>query len=157
MKCEIILSLVAVFISGFAVCFSVYTYKKHGKKLKEQEDQINRFKLKEYQEKDDDEKKAKIEITIEAVVYKYAKETYNIQIANKGQSEARNLTISFPENITDILSKKIENEPLIISSKSDYSFKIKSLKEFPKSAYITINWDDDFKKDNQIERHIYFK
>jgi len=155
-KVSIILSIIAILISGASVGFSIYIYKKHDKKLKEQGNQIKTFKLKEYQEKEDDIKRAKIEIKCHRIKNKY-QWIYSIQVENIGLAEARNLTISFPENITDILSEKIENQPLKISSNSEYSFKIKSKEEFPKSADITINWDDDFRKDNQMERHIYFK
>lgn len=87
------MDLAGLVISCLALLGGVFTYCKHDKKIKSQDEKINQYKLELIKKQKVDEKKA----IIEAHIIKGDRYKRIIKVYNKGKAIARNVNVIIPE------------------------------------------------------------
>src|SRR5690554_4588750 len=90
---QINMDLAGLVISCLALLGGVFTYCKHDKKIKSQDEKINQYKLELIEKQKVDEKKA----IIEANIIKGESYKRIIKVYNKGKAIARNVQVNFPK------------------------------------------------------------
>lgn len=143
MNADTILSGLAVLIASGSFLYSYCMYKRHDKKLKTQQRQINEFNLKKFRQRKEDEKKA----IIEANVIKGIRGKRTVKIYNKGKAIAKNVRVSFSDtknvNISDFPS------PIDIKPQKSINIDIKPFKKAPDMLKLNWEWQDEFSSQNQ--------
>ena len=89
-----VIQFVPIAISVLAFGFSLYNYCKHDRKIKEQDELINKFTLEQFEKEKELEKRA----IIQASVIKRDKGRREIKVYNKGKATAKNVVVTFPES-----------------------------------------------------------
>lgn len=87
------MDLVGFVISCLALLWGLFTYFKHDKKIKSQDEKIKQYKLDLIEKQKVDEKKA----IIEAYIIKGESYKRIIKVYNKGKAIARNVNVIIPE------------------------------------------------------------
>lgn len=144
MDINTIITIIASAIALSSLFFSIYVYRKHEKKLNEQENLINEFNINKLKQEDEERKKA----VIKATITKKEKRLRIIKISNIGKAIAHNLNIKVKNaERVDFQTKQLNN--IELRPNSFVELKAKHMT----NDFITINihctWDDDFKKNNQ--------
>ena len=141
-----ILSFISLVASG--VTFFVYN-----KRLNKQNLRINEFTLREQKEKEEDSKKAVINIDH---IY-YGSGSGDIIISNVGKSDARNLKINIDEKDDSGIHWRIGKlfPYSCLTPGSSIKFHYGLLSGYQVDPIVTFEWDDDF-SDNRTSRHSVF-
>lgn len=87
------MDIVGLIISCLALLLGFYTYCKHDKKIKKQDEKINQYQLELIEKQKVDEKKA----IIEAHIIKGESYKRIIKVYNKGKAIAKNVNVIIPE------------------------------------------------------------
>lgn len=136
------MAIAGLVISILAILFTLYTYCKHDKKIKDQTKLINDYQLQKIEKESIEEKKAKIKTEIEVV------DNGNkiLVISNVGKSIAKDLDVTFSEN-EDLY---VLDNPCPINLNPTNNIRISMLiSEFCSNKQdITIKWKDDFSEKN---------
>lgn len=146
-----IIECIPIAISLFAVGFSVYTYRKHDRKINEQNKLINKYTLEKLAKENELEKKA----IVEANVVRYDKGKRIIKIYNKGKAVAKNVVVSFPDDPNIIIREYPSSFDISPYNSMDISVSI--FVGSPHTAKIAIEWDDDYKSDNKETQTIQLR
>lgn len=144
MDINTIITIIASAIALSSLFFSMYVYRKHERKLNQQQKQINEFSINKLKQEDEERKKA----VINATIIKKEKRLRIIKISNIGKAIAYNLNIKVENGEkVNFHTKQLNN--IELRPNSFVEFKAK----YTTNDLITINihctWDDDFKKNNQ--------
>ncbi len=88
----LIVTIITAVISSLALLFSIFTYCKHDRKLKEQEHMLNEYQI-HFMEVTDEENKRAI---VRAEIIKTGNGKRTLRIHNIGKAKATNLIIEMP-------------------------------------------------------------
>lgn len=100
----IIISVISAFVSICTLAFSFYIYRKHGKRLNSQQEELNTFQILKNKKEQTLAKSAKI--TGEIVRSDKGKVSFIVR--NEGMAVARNIRISMKNNPKGIIYSDIE-------------------------------------------------
>lgn len=142
---------VPIIISVFAVGFSIYTYRKHDRKIKEQNKLINDFTLEKLTKEKELEKKA----IVEANVIKYDKGKRVIKVYNRGKATAKNVRVTFDEDPNLLISEY--PSPIDILPQHSIDIRTTVFSGSPNTAKITFEWEDGVKLDNKYTQTIQLR
>ena len=128
-------------ISCLALLGGVFTYCKHDKKIKSQDEKINQYKLELIKKQKVDEKKA----IIEAHIIKGDRYKRIIKVYNKGKAIARNVNVIIPE----MGNFQVANNPCPIDIRHQNNIDIEIRAFMSKDSSnskidIEFEWSDDF-------------
>ncbi len=84
-------------------------------------------------------------------------DNWKIEIINNGRSEARNLKVKLPDEIKGRMTFDYSSVPEILSSADNIAIMAKLRNGHPDTIEILLKWDDDFKNNNEIKKHIHFR
>jgi len=136
------------FISVIALIFTAYTYFKHDKKINEQSVLLNEYQLNKIKREKNEEKKAIIEANVNKVEGKRI-----IKVYNRGKCIARDVTVIIPDSD----KFHIFNNPCPIDIRPQNGIDI-TLGAFnddcPDIIEISLEWSDDFAKNNKDKQKI---
>lgn len=128
------------FISAIFTGFMFYRYDK---RLKEQEQKINDFQLKEYAQKEIESKKASLRAEVFCI-----NGEWKVMIQNEGIAPARNVRLLSPDLTPEGGRIKIMNEPILpypILNRNDRVYLDLCLMEAHSiKPVVNLFWDDDY-------------
>lgn len=133
------MEIAGIIISILALSFSMFTYFKHDKKIKQQSKLLNNYHLERIEKEKEEEKKAKIE----AFVVKEHNGTRTIKVYNKGKSIANNVNVIIPENE----GYRVFTNPCPIDIRPQNSIEIKLgalIENHTDKIKIEFEWSDNY-------------
>ncbi len=136
-----------IIISLLAFGFSLFTYRKHDKKIKDQTKLINDFTLEKLTKEKELEKKAIVEANDE----RYDKGKRIIKIYNRGRATAKNVRVSFPDDPNVSISNY--PSPIDIKPQNSIEIIITIYIGSPDTIQVNYEWEDGIKLDNR-DTHI---
>ncbi|MCL2328595.1 MAG: hypothetical protein FWC39_08815 [Bacteroidetes bacterium] len=158
MEIENIISAISIGLSLLAIAGTIFVYCKHDKKLKKQEEKLNAYQLKKFENEEIENKKAQIRGSI----IRGEKDRRDLRICNEGKSPAKNICVDFLDNFVghnkSDVKVTIKNYPSpfellnvndhfdIIMYPHAYRFSIDVLK-------VKLTWEDDFSNQNEYIQH----
>ena len=86
------MEIVSTIIAALAFALSCYTFFVHDRRLKSQEELLNKYQLRSLEQNEDDNKKA----IIRAKAVKFKSGNRTLYINNIGKAKARNLKVEMP-------------------------------------------------------------
>ncbi|MFA7115825.1 MAG: hypothetical protein WC140_01130 [Bacteroidales bacterium] len=137
------MGILGVILSAVALIFSVFTYFKHDKKIKQQSLLLNKYHLEKIEKEKEEDKKA----TIEASVMSRHNGPIIVKVSNLGKSIARNVNVIIPKNDR----YRVITNPCPIEIRPLNSIEIiigDLLINYPQKIDIRFEWSDDFNKKN---------
>lgn len=143
-----VIQIVPIVISVLAFGFSLYTYCKHDRKIKEQDELINKFTLEQFEKEKELEKRA----IIQASVIKRDKGIREIKVYNKGKATAKNVVVTFPESPNLIIDEY--PSPIDILPQDSIEIRTNIFYGSPSSTKIAFEWEDGVRMDNKGEQVI---
>ncbi|TCN72054.1 hypothetical protein [Acetobacteroides hydrogenigenes] len=139
----------AITISSAALAFSIFTYLKHDKKIKQQSSLLNKYHLEKIEKEKEEEKKA----IIEANVISGQNGSRIVKVYNKGKSIAKNLNVKIPQN--DSYHIFINPCPIDVRPQNGIDIRLGALTEnHPDKIEIEFEWSDDYSKHNNGKQMI---
>lgn len=143
------MNILAIIISSLALIFSVFTYLRHDKKIKQQSSLLNKYHLERIEKEKIEEKKA----IIEANVIPSQKGSRIIKVYNKGRSIARNVDVKIPPNNGyHVFTNPC---PIDIRPQNGIEIKLGALIEgHPNKIEIEFEWSDDYNGHNNEKQTI---
>ena len=145
-----VLEIISISLSVIAIAASAFTYFKHDKKLKEQEQKINAHQLKQIADSEVEAKKA----NIIGATHKNSQNATILTITNKGKAIARNIRVVGLDDGKycfygpDLLPYEFLNPGDTFELK--FTANLASLYK----EKVTYYWDDDFMDNNHLEQII---
>lgn len=138
-----IISGISLGVAFISAAFTGFMFYRYDKILKEQEQKINDFQLREYTQKEVESRKA----SLRAEVFIINGE-WKVIIQNEGIAPAKNIRLISPDLTTDGGKIKIMNEPIFpypILNRNDRFYMDLCLMEFHNiKPIINLFWDDDY-------------
>lgn len=134
-------------ISCLALGVSVFTYFKHDKKIKAQEQIINDYQIKKIKKEDEDRKKA----SIRGNIVNYRGKSI-LKIFNCGKASARNIRVEGLDGDSLMVygTERLPYELMHPQDSTELTIWItKDSASIIKLKYI---WDDDFGRNNEFEQ-----
>lgn len=135
---------ISIIISCTSILGSLGTYIIHDRKIKAQQDQINKYEISKIESAKLDAQKAKVR-----AIYIESPGRLTIKICNKGHAIAKNIRIEFnPNDISDFT--RMNQFPFPYLNPEDNTEIYMLLHNgMPDSIEIKMIWDDDFKNNNE--------
>lgn len=137
---------ISLILSGLALLGTVITYFSHDRKLKKQEELLNKISLLEAQEREENRKKARIN---GALLY-HGKGNNELVITNSGEAEARNVKIHVLDNSDDGCSWLNESMTIRqLTPGNSYKFRFFTVEGASDEMHLQYKWEDDFSIENE--------
>ncbi|HCC85082.1 MAG TPA: hypothetical protein DEQ06_00545 [Porphyromonadaceae bacterium] len=135
------MAIAGLVISCFALLWGLFTYFKHDKKIKSQDEKIKQYKLELIEKQKENEKKA----IIEAYIIKGESYKRIIKVYNKGKAIAKNVNVILPE----ISNFHVSHNPCPIDIRPQNNIDIEirafmSKDNINSKIDIEFEWSDDF-------------
>lgn len=147
-------NIIAGISAGVAFISSIFTgfmFYRYDKRLKEQEQKINDFQLKEYAQKEIESKKA----SLRAEVF-YINGEWKVMIQNVGIASARNIRVLSSGLTTEAGQIKIMNEPVlpypILNRNDRFYLDLCLMENHSIKPVVLLFWDDDYDINRSIEQ-----
>lgn len=148
---SLMLSVAGVVISLTSVAFSVWVYNKYDKRIKEQEEKLNRFQLEEYKAKVEDSKKAILRADAFILDGRWC-----ILVRNNGMSPARNIRILFDEDDKggiEFATPSLLPYP-ILNMNDSFRLRLSTMIGHNIKPVIWMLWDDESSNDRFVEQSL---
>ena len=141
------MEILSIILSALALSFSLYIFFAHDRRLKKQEDLLNKISLKEAEEREQNRKKAKINGYI---VYN-GKGSNDLFISNKGEAEARNVKVDVLDD-SDVGCDWTDKERYIklLTPSNTYRFHFNTIEGASNEIYFRYCWEDNFSRLNEV-------
>ena len=141
-----VLDIISISLSVIAIAASAFTYFKHDKKLKEQEQKINAHQLKQIADSEVEAKKA----NIIGATHKNSQNATILTITNKGKATARNIrVVGLDEGKYCFYGPNILPYEFLNPGDS-FSLKFTANRDNLYQEKVTYYWDDDFANGNHL-------
>ena len=148
MNWELIVAIAAFVVSLGALVFSAYTYSKHDKKIKAQEQIINDYQINKIAKENEESKKA----SIRGNIIKGDKGKRTLKVYNCGKATARDIRIEGLD-IGSLAVMRNDLFPYELMNPQDYTeVVIWVVKGSPSTIKLKYVWDDDFGQNNEFEQ-----
>lgn len=143
------LSIGGFAVSLYTVFFTVRKYRKHEKRLNEQEAEINEYQLKKIQEEESDALKA----DINGNILPLTKGSVQLKVFNKGKANATNVRVEIVGSSKGLVKKKFE-EIEVLNPQRGYEYDIPLIYGHEKMVQIKYTWDDASGKNRERTEHL---
>ena len=148
MNWELIVAIAAFVVSLGALVFSAYTYSKHDKKIKAQEQIINDYQINKIAKENEESKKA----SIRGNIIKGDKGKRTLKVYNCGKATARDIRVEGLD-IGSLAVMRNDLFPYELMNPQDYTELIICIvKGSPSTIKLKYIWDDDFGQNNEFEK-----
>lgn len=148
MNWELIVAIAAFVVSLGALIFSAYTYSKHDKKIKAQEQIINDYQINKIAKENEESKKA----SIRGNIIKGDRGKRTLKVYNCGKAAARNIRVEGLD-IDSLAVMRNNLFPYELMNPQDYTeLIIYIVKGSPSTIKLKYIWDDDFGRNNEFEQ-----
>ena len=148
MNWELIVAIAALVVSLGALIFSAYTYSKHDKKIKAQEQIINDYQINKIVKENEESKKA----SIRGNIIKGDKGKRTLKVYNCGKATARDIRVEGLD-IGSLAVMRNDLFPYELMNPQDYTeVVIWVVKGSPSTIKLKYVWDDDFGQNNEFEQ-----
>lgn len=148
MNWELIVAIAAFVVSLGALIFSAYTYSKHDKKIKAQEQIINDYQINKIAKENEESKKA----SIRGNIIKGDRGKRTLKVYNCGKAAARNIRVEGLD-IESLAVMRNDLFPYELMNPQDYTELIICIvKGSPSTIKLKYIWDDDFGQNNEFEQ-----
>lgn len=138
----------SLIISIVALATSAYTYFKHDKKLKGQEQRINDYQLKQIEKENIESKKA----AIRGNIIKSLNGKRTLKVYNSGRVVARNIRVDGLE-VDGLIHRAKELFPYELMNPQDYTeLTIHLVTSHPSTIKLKYTWDDESGENNEFEQ-----
>lgn len=140
-------------LSLFAIALTITMYFKHDKRLKKQEEKLNAYQLRKMEDEEFESKKAQVKGSI----IKLEKERRDLKISNGGKAPAKNVVVTFLDNVAELDSsaEKVTimkyPSPFELLNSGDH-FDIVMYINFYRSTdtlKIKLTWEDELSNKNE--------
>ena len=148
MNWELIVAIAAFVVSLGALIFSAYTYSKHDKKIKAQEQIINDYQINKIAKENEENKKA----SIRGNIIKGDRGKRTLKVYNCGKAAACNIRVEGLD-IESLAVMRNDLFPYELMNPQDYTEVILCIvKDSPSTIKLKYIWDDDFGQNNEFEQ-----
>lgn len=148
MNWELIVAIAAFVVSLGALIFSAYTYSKHDKKIKAQEQIINDYQINKIAKENEESKKA----SIRGNIIKGDKGMRTLKVYNCGKATARDIRVEGLD-IGSLAVMRNDLFPYELMNPQDYTeVVIWVVKGSPSTIKLKYVWDDDLGQNNEFEQ-----
>ena len=148
MNWELTVAIAAFVVSLGALVFSAYTYSKHDKKIKAQEQIINDYQINKIAKENEESKKA----SIRGNIIKGDKGKRTLKVYNCGKATARDIRVEGLD-IGSLAVMRNDLFPYELMNPQDYTeVVIWVVKGSPSTIKLKYVWDDDFGQNNEFEQ-----
>lgn len=145
--------IISPILSAIAVIFSIHTYLVHDKRLKKQEQLINKHQLDQIQNEEQENKKA----DIVGDIIRKKNECYVLKIRNKGKATAKNINIEG----FDTRNYDIHNSAILpyycLNADEEFFLTIFRIGRILPTMTITYIWNDDWSDNRKKQQTIQMK
>lgn len=148
MNWELIVAIAAFVVSLGALIFSAYTYSKHDKKIKAQEQIINDYQINKIKKEDEESRKA----NIKGNIYPGNKGKLILKVFNSGKAIARNIRVEGLDVDSLIVIGKELFPYELMNPQDDTELTLWITKDSPSTIRLRYIWDDDFGQNNEFEQ-----
>ena len=148
MNWELIVAIAAFVVSFGALIFSAYTYSKHDKKIKAQEQIINDYQINKIKKEDEESRKA----NIKGNIYPGNKGKLILKVFNSGKAIARNIRVEGLDVDSLIVIGKELFPYELMNPQDDTELTLWITKDSPSTIRLRYIWDDDFGQNNEFEQ-----
>lgn len=148
MNWELIVAIAALVVSLGALIFSAYTYSKHDKKIKAQEQIINDYQINKIVKENEESKKA----SIRGNIIKGDRGKRTLKVYNCGKATARNIRVEGLK-CDGVIIMQDNLFPYELMTSLDYTeITMCLLMGYPTTIKLKYIWDDDFGQNNEFEQ-----
>lgn len=148
MNWELIVAIAALVVSLGALIFSAYTYSKHDKKIKAQEQIINDYQINKIAKENEESKKA----SIRGNIIRGDRGKRTLKVFNCGKAIASNIRVE-GLNTDSLAVMRNDLFPYELMNPQDYTEVILCIvKDSPSTIKLKYIWDDDFGQNNEFEQ-----
>jgi hypothetical protein len=148
MNWELIVAIAAFVVSLGALIFSAYTYSKHDKKIKAQEQIINDYQINKIAKENEESKKA----SIRGNIIKGDKGKRTLKVYNCGKATARDIRVEGLDMGSFVVMRN-DLFPYELMNPQDYTeVFIWVVKGSPSTIKLKYIWNDDFGQNNEFEQ-----
>jgi hypothetical protein len=148
MNWELIVAIAAFVVSLGALIFSAYTYSKHDKKIKAQEQIINDYQINKIKKEDEESRKA----NIKGNIYPGNKGKLILKVFNSGKAIARNIRVEGLDVDSLIVIGKELLPYELMNPQDNTELTLWKTKDSPSTIRLRYIWDDDFGQNNEFEQ-----
>ena len=148
MNWELIVAIAALVVSLGALIFSAYTYSKHDKKIKAQEQIINDYQINKIKKEDEESRKA----NIKGNIYPGNKGKLILKVFNSGKAIARNIRVEGLDVDSLIVIGKELLPYELMNPQDNTALTLWITKYSPSTIRLRYIWDDDFGQNNEFEQ-----
>ena len=148
MNWELIVAIAAFVVSLGALIFSAYTYSKHDKKIKAQEQIINDYQINKIKKEDEESRKA----NIKGNIYPGNKGKLILKVFNSGKAIARNIRVEGLDVDSLIIIGKELFPYVLMNPQDNTELTLLITKDSPSTIRLRYIWDDDFGQNNEFEQ-----
>ena len=148
MNWELIVAIAAFVVSLGALIFSAYTYSKHDKKIKAQEQIINDYQINKIKKEDEESRKA----NIKGNIYPGNKGKLILKVFNSGKAIARNIRVEGLDVDSLIVIGKELFPYELMNPQDDTELTLWITKDSPSTIRLRYIWDDDFGQNKEFEQ-----
>ena len=148
MNWELIVAIAAFVVSLGALIFSAYTYSKHDKKIKAQEQIINDYQINKIKKEDEESRKA----NIKGNIYPGNKGKLILKVFNSGKAIARNIRVEGLDVDSLIVIGKELFPYELMNPQDNTELTLWITKDCPSTIRLRYIWDDDFGQNNEFEQ-----
>ena len=146
---ENLISLVSLAISLFTLIFSIFIYKKHGKRLDLQQEELNAFQISKYNE----EKTLSRCANITGELISNGRGKVSFIVTNTGKDIARNIRINIINCPNCIILSDITNINSLGPNKT-WTFTLHLSNGCPTFFTFKYTWDDGYAENREITEDI---
>ena len=148
MNWELIVAIAAFVVSLGALVFSAYTYSKHDKKIKAQEQIINDYQINKIAKENEEIKKA----SIRGNIIKGDRGKRTLKVYNCGKATARDIRVEGLDMGSFVVMRN-DLFPYELMNPQDYTeVIIWVVKGSPSTIKLKYIWNDDFGQNNEFEQ-----
>lgn len=148
MNWELIVAIAAFVVSLGALVFSAYTYSKHDKKIKAQEQIINDYQINKIKREEEDSRKA----YIKGNIYPGSKGKLILKVFNSGKAIARNIRVEGLDVDSLVVIGKDLFPYELMNPQDNTELTIWITKDSASVIKLKYIWDDDFGQNNEFEQ-----
>lgn len=148
MNWELIVAIAAFVVSLGALIFSAYTYSKHDKKIKDQEQIINDYQINKIKKEDEESRKA----SIKGNIIKGNRGKLCLRIFNAGKASARNIRVEGLDVDSLVVIGKDLFPYELMNPQDNTELTIWITKDSASVIKLKYIWDDDFGQNNEFEQ-----
>jgi len=137
------MGVISIIISALAFLFSFFTYFSHDRRIKKQEEQLNKYKLAEIELEKEESKKAKVRGNI----VRHNQGRRDLVIFNTGKATAKNIRVEIQGDTEGIIIREIKPFELL-TPQEKFETTMHLTTAHSEQLKIKLIWDDEYQNEN---------